>query len=344
MKEIGSEFWEIPVQEELQTIKMPSGTKYLASGRSALSYIIEDIKEKEPLRTILLPSYCCETMIEPFLSHGIDVEFYPVTIDDHGRLKQEIPGNHGSDGILLMDYFGYKRGEHRTKKREISIYDATHSIFTGMISNVDYLYGSMRKWAGFWTGGYAYCINGEFALPEPSVMDHAYVELRKKAMEEKDAYIKGCSDDQNKSFLSLFARASEMMTSKSNLCAAERDVELLSKFDVMGMKQQRRENAKVLLKYVDKYALFAELSEDDCPLFVPVVLPNKIRDRLRKHLIEKRIYCPIHWPISRLHKLTPETERIYTEELSLVCDQRYDEKDMERMGQIIVEFLAQEHL
>ena len=323
---------------------MPENTYYFLSGRSALSFVVEDIQTKHKLRSVALPSYCCATMIEPFLFHGVDVNFYPVTIDERGRLKQDIPGNHECEGILLMDYFGYKRNERQTKRNRTVIYDATHSIFTGAVPSVDYVYGSMRKWTGFWTGGYAWCVNGDFALPKPNMMDRTYIELRKRAMEEKEAYMKGCSIDQSKGFLSLFAQASEIMSSKSNLCAAERDIEFLSRFDVQGMKDQRRRNAKILLKYVSEYALFSELEEDDCPLFVPVVLPHEVRNRLRKHLIENRIYCPIHWPTSRLHKLTPETERIYTEELSLVCDQRYDEKDMERMGQIIAEFLAQEQL
>lgn len=344
LNEIGSEFWSVPIGKDGSINELLSEARFFLSGRSALSYVVEDIQKKQDFRSVLLPSYCCETMIEPFLSHGVEVNFYPVTSDEHGNLKENVPQTHDCDGILLMDYFGYKRDERQISRNGTVIYDATHSVFTGVVPSVDYVYGSMRKWAGFWTGGYAWYVNGDFALPEPNVMDHTYIELRKRAMEEKEAFINGYSSDQNKGFLSLFAKASEMMTSKSDLCAAEHDIELLSKFDVVGMKQRRRENARALLKYVSEYALFPELERDDCPLFVPVVLPNKIRDRLRKHLIEKRIYCPIHWPISRLHKLTPETERIYTEELSLVCDQRYDEKDMERMGQIIVEFLAQEHL
>lgn len=344
MKEIGSEFWNVPVGIKNVEDSVFGEMYCFLSGRSALSYVIEDIQKKQEFHSALLPSYCCETMIEPFLSHGIEVNFYPVTIDQRGRLKQDIPETHGCDGILLMDYFGYKGEKSQTGANGVVIYDATHSFFTGTMPDADYVYGSMRKWAGFWTGGYAWCVNGDFALPEPNVMDHTYVKLRKRAMEEKEAYIKGDSGDQNKGFLSLFAQASERMTSKSDLCAAERDVELLSQFDITGMKKQRRANAKTLLRYVGEFALFPELEEHDCPLFVPVALPHEIRDRLRKHLIENQIYCPIHWPVSSSHRLTHETERIYMEELSLVCDQRYDEADMERMGQAIAEFLQVEGL
>lgn len=347
MREIGSEFWDVPVSDKVGQLEFPDNSRFFLSGRAALSHIIEDILAHRKFERVILPSYCCETMIEPFVSHGIAVEFYPVELTPEGRLEQKIPPHHGCDGILLMDYFGYQSTVPQCdcSVDGIVIRDTTHSVLTEM-DNADahYICGSMRKWAGFWTGGYAWRVNGNFALPKPHGMDREYVRLRKQAMEEKETYMKGCSGDPKKGFLSLFAKASEMMTSKSDLCAAKRDVELLHQFDVQGIKKQRRENAEILLKYVAKYALFPQLGEHDCPLFVPIVLPHEVRDRLRKHLIEKQIYCPIHWPVSSKHHLTQETERIYREELSLVCDQRYNQTDMERMGQAITDFLQAEGL
>lgn len=346
-KEIGSEFWDVAPCSERKLPLFPVKTRYFLSGRSALSHVIEDIQARHPLKSAMLPSYCCYTMIEPFLSHGVSVHFYPVYLDCNGQLKQEIPEHHGCDAVLIMEYFGYASPKIWTKKYDgIVIADTTHSIFTCTPSkiNADYVYGSMRKWAGFWTGGYAWHVNGVFALPKPSLMDHTYIKLRKQAMEEKAAYINAFFEVQKEGFLSLFAKASDMMTSKSNLCAAERDIEFLNRFDAHGIKKRRRKNAKTLLKYVSEYALFPELKGDDCPLFVPIVLPHEVRDKLRKHLIEHQIYCPVHWPVSSKHLLTQETERIYREELSLVCDQRYDQTDMERMGQAITDFLHTEGL
>ena len=39
------------------------------------------------------------------------------------------------------------------------------------------------------------------------------------------------------------------------------------------------------------------------------------------------IYCPIHWPKPQMGG----SSALFDTELSLVCDQRYTEKDMQRM-------------
>lgn len=48
------------------------------------------------------------------------------------------------------------------------------------------------------------------------------------------------------------------------------------------------------------------------------------RDALRKYLIDNGIYCPIHWP-----EVMGATIGVRENELSLICDQRYSEGDMQ---------------
>ena len=74
-------------------------------------------------------------------------------------------------------------------------------------------------------------------------------------------------------------------------------------------------------------------------MFVPVLVPYGKRDELRKYLIENEIYCPVHWPESKYHKLDERTEYIYQNELSLVCDQRYTESDMNRIVEVIKTYM-----
>ena len=77
--------------------------------------------------------------------------------------------------------------------------------------------------------------------------------------------------------------------------------------------------------------IFREMKDTDCPMFVPIFVPDGKRDELRRYLIRNEIYCPVHWPVSEYHVLDEKTKEIYDNELSLVCDQRYNEKDMKRM-------------
>ena len=73
-------------------------------------------------------------------------------------------------------------------------------------------------------------------------------------------------------------------------------------------------------------------------MFVPVLVPDGKRDALRQYLMQNEIYCPIHWPISDLHRLDKRTGQIYENELSLVCDQRYSQEDMYHMVTLINRF------
>ena len=78
MREIGSEFWDVPTCDD-RNFLFPNGTKWFLSGRSALKAIIADIQQGDKqVNSISLPSWCCDSIIRPFLEEGIDVVFYPV--------------------------------------------------------------------------------------------------------------------------------------------------------------------------------------------------------------------------------------------------------------------------
>ena len=276
--EIGSEFWNVPVSEENNFF--PAETKWFASGRSALYAIIKE----NDFKTVLLPDFCCDSMIKPFVENGIAVEFYPA----FSSLE-----NVDADAALIMDYFGYSGHSGRGKFKGIVIRDLTHSIFSAKYDDADYYFGSLRKWAGFYTGGFA------MGLKKPVIYEEeldSYVSLRQNAMNAKALYISEQAD--SKDYLQMFSEAEDMLEEISVSPAC------------------------------------------DCPLFVPVLVGN--RDALRKRLIEQEIYCPVHWPVSRYHQLSKETETFYNRELSLVCDQRYTEQDMLRMVDVIKEFLRKE--
>lgn len=317
MREIGSEFWELPVCKEANSVFSPE-TRWFLSGRSALQAIITE----NNFKTASLPSWCCDSMIKPFTDAGVEVHFYTSL-----EPIEDVP----SDVILEMDYFGYSGHSDIAGFNGTIIRDVTHSIFSKSYSDADYYFGSLRKWAGFWTGGFAWGIEGE-AKGE----NREYVQLRKTAMEEKSKYIRGMTD--SKVYLKVFARAEELLDNTGMEAADPRDVDLAQYLDIKKIKDQRRKNAQALLKEFDEIAVFPVLNPDDCPLFVPIRVPFGKRDVLRRYLISKEIYCPVHWPVSSYHQLNKQTRRIYDEELSLVCDQRYTEEDMQRIIASIKEF------
>ena len=237
-----------------------------------------------------------------------------------------------SDVLFLIDYFGYTGSPpDLSGYKGIVIRDVTHSLLSNSYKDADYYFGSLRKWAGFWTGGFAWGIQ-PCALPE----NVPYAHLRKTAMEQKQQYIAG--ETGCKGYLSIFSEAEEVLEQYAPAGASARDVQLAQTMDVAFIKKRRQANAKVLLDAFSDMAVFPNPVEKDCPMFVPILVPDGKRDALRRYLIENAIYCPVHWPISAYHVLDERTETLYENSLSLVCDQRYTETDMLRMVETIKKF------
>ncbi len=320
--EIGSEFWSVPTSK-IENDCFNADTKWFLSGRSALASIISDIQSKNTVKRVAMPSWCCDSMIKPFIDAEIEVSFYPVYFEN-GNLKQDFSYVKNCDIVFLMDYFGYKSLEQPEFNSSICIKDLTHSIFTNQSDIKDYAFGSLRKWAGFYTGGFAVGI-----ASDNLVTNSDYIKLRSLAMQEKEAYISG--KISSKEYLNLFSKAEEMLETAATGKAYEKDIAAAKYLDVEFIKKKRRENAAILLREFADIAIFKELKKEDCPLFVPIIVPEGKRNQLRKHLIENDIYCPVHWPVTSYHKLDERTSFLYENSLSLVCDQRYSKDDMERL-------------
>ncbi|MBQ6857350.1 MAG: hypothetical protein IJO13_09645 [Lachnospiraceae bacterium] len=328
-KEIGSEFWDVPQSAEENGF-FPADTKWFLSGRSALQSLIAGIRKDASVKSAALPAWCCDSMIKPFEDIGIHVQFYPVYFEN-GQFVQCLSQAENCDLLLVMDYFGYAGYSDVHSDKQICIRDLTHSVFSASYTDTPYQFGSLRKWAGFYTGGFAF---GNAAACGDT--QDTYVKLRQSAMEMKSDYIRGISD--SKAYLSVFGEAETMLEETAPASACERDILCAAHLDIQNMKQKRRENAAVLLEAFQEIAIFPNMLEEDCPLFVPILVPDGKRDALRRFLIRHEIYCPVHWPVTPMHKPDARTEILYRDELSLVCDQRYTLNDMDRLIETVKKF------
>ena len=334
MREIGSEFWNAPVGPGPNAL-FPPAVQWYASGRSALKAILRDIG---PARTAALPAWCCDSIVTPFLDAGMEVRFYPVRRVQEG-LVQEI--DTGCDILLAMDFFGFSSSRTPTVSHLCVICDATHSLFSTSSPSARYCFGSLRKWCGFYGGGYAW---SDHPLPMTDGDDRGYAGTRQKAMALKARYLRdkaaGHANDAAKTrYLDLFGRAEETLDALDAVPAHPRDVFVAANLDVDTIARRRRANARILMDAFTDLLLFPELRPADVPLCVPILVPDGRRDALRRHLIQQEIYLPVHWPRTPLHDDAPDPSGFYRDELSLVCDQRYTEPDMDRMVRAVREFL-----
>ncbi len=333
MKEIGSEFWNVPICETYNNL-FPQFTEWFVSGRAALKAIIKDIFKYKNVKTAALPSWCCESMITPFEENNIKVSFYSVYPLD-GKLCYDMESTHECEVFLIMNYFGFSQSEPKIPSDKIIIRDITQSLFSNRKNDADYYFGSLRKWAGFWTGGFAFS-NYNHKIISAKNENNDFVNYRKSAMKKKASYILQSDNSMiKKDFLETFEKAESVIENDGICRANERDVLFAKKLDVDYIKNKRKENSKMLLKYLNEYAVFNDVGEEDCPMFVPILIPFSLRTRLRNKLIENNIYCPIHWPLTDKHNISNKARAIYDSELSLVCDQRYEPSDMLRIINVL---------
>ena len=346
-KEIGSEFWQTNFQALTEQGFLPSdgwpGTKqYFVSGRTALYTIIREIKESvnssRPL-TAYLPSYCCHTMIDPFFQLGLSVDFYPV-IFKNGSLQQLIDSRKVCDVILVMDYFGFSSVEKELPKSTVVVRDMTHALYSSnhvkKIQRADYLFASFRKWGAVAGASVASKKTGEWS--ETSKRYHSsYISRRKRGYELKTDYIEGKSVEKCE-FLDIFSEAEDLLEQDYiDYAADEKSIsEAATLFQSVSI---RRRNAELLLQGLNSLhivePIFPKIETHNVPLFIPILVKNNKRDALRKYLIENSVYCPIHWPLSPLHAITKEEQQIYSSELSLICDHRYEEDEMNRQIELL---------
>jgi len=353
MIEIGSEFWTgctpldgCGVKELLPT---DMEVHYTLCGRTALELVLRDALQTRAVRRAYLPSYCCHTMIEPFVSKGIDVVFYDVFFTDSG-IDCDFAEDNDCDLVFLMDYFGFRdvkttpRATGQKAKGKCVVYDATHSLFCENMdySAYDYVFGSFRKWFGV-NAGFCAKQGGWLAFPDLT-QNNAYTQKRNTAFEDKMQFMAG-KPMEKQQFLNVFSQAEESLeTDYIGYGPDEQSLQLLKTVNVDFIRQKRRENAAFTIAAINQMASSAvcspyrQVRKGECPLFVPLQVDGKVRGELRRKLIETRVYLPIHWPLSDLHDTNNISAELYAAELSFVCDQRYDGDDMERAIRIIRSF------
>lgn len=339
--EIGSEF-SYDEQLGYKNMDLPKEIKdymFTFCGRTS----IETILKNEPnIKKVMLPSYCCDSMIEPFRRKGIEVSFYDVNYKNGLQINLKL--DEDIDAILWCNYFGFTVEMPNLKSfinsGGVIIEDITHSFYSKKPYNKQshYLVASIRKWEAVLCGGFC-ATTIEKLKNKPCIPpSETFLEIKKRAMILKKQYLEEKIKIEKSEFLNLFSKSNSWLASNySGLTIDQESLNILKHINYDKHIAQRRTNAKVLYEGLKGCKNIDFLFSEDkmaCPLFVPILVKNGYRDRVRKLLIENDIYCPIHWPC-------PQAEcksNLYDTELSLICDHRYTEKDMLKIVEVIKKF------
>ena len=378
--ELGSEFHidltDLSVKDNtIYTLLKSYHTFYTDYGRTAISLLYEYL-QKQVRKKFLLPSYICDSVVEPFPKEVIT--FYELKenfVIDEAALNALIDTDEYDGGIFYLNhYFGavqpldmLGRLQKLCKEHQITIIeDTTHSIFTRTRTIGDYCIASLRKWMPIPEGAVIYSMQ---ELPEDwKALEHAKPSAKIEAMVLKKLFLgqntayKELMDAEeiNEVYRQIFVTEEERIEAdkagQGKACTiSDLSAFLLQCQDVIKIQENRKRNCLFLQEQLAKHgiSLYGQenltgnsseiLKEETIPYTALLKLKEHNRNDFRKYLMEHKIYCAVHWPIEIEEQRKYAHVSEWAEQLiSLPIDQRYNEEEMKYLAETILAWFAAE--
>lgn len=293
----------------------------LNTGRNALEYILRCIGE---LKGVYLPYYTCEVVLEPLKKLRIPYSFYHINAKfEMVEVLQPKEGEY----IIANNYFGVKDAYIQTLADKYGahlIVDCSQAFFAKPIAGIKSFY-STRKYVGVADGGVAYGVDGKYSLlydEDDSTLHNSHLRIRKEQGAEA-----GFQDFQQNE-TKLDNQPIRLM------CHNTRDI--LWHIDYHKVIVRRRENFAYLHEALKDNNLLQlpEMDSFACPMIYPYLISDGAR--LRKKLIENKIFVAKYWPNILIWSESNKFEyQLANRIIPLPIDQRYDEEDMRRIVEVI---------
>ena len=299
----------------------------LNAGRYALEYILR----ARQYRKVYLPYYSCDSVIQPFKQLGVDFEFYHINeqLEPAEKLNPK-----DDEAVLYINYFGLKDrfASMFCYAYPNTILDQTMSFYSRRGNDYDRpgiqcdTFYSCRKFFGVPDGAYLYT---DCMLDEELPQDESFDRLAFLAMRVDRSPQDGFAD---------FHHNEEVIT-EIGMRRMSRVTEAMMKgIDYTSKANQRIQNFHMLDKLLRETNRIKWATNDGT---IPLVYPYYVENgaTLRQYLIDHQVFCARYWP--NVLEWCQKDDWEYQLAENLVClpiDQRYDEKDMNLIVEIINEF------
>lgn len=308
----------------------------LANARSGIAVAIERMR---PGR-VWVPSYLCHTILEGVEAAGAQLEFYEIDCNLRVRSLDWVGRVRRGDIVIVIDYFGWPcDGECVARVRERGAWvleDACQAMLSSRAGKLgDIAVFSPRKYLGVPDGGVLTSNSPEImfdgvTLEEPPGEWWSKGVSAARMRSEFDA-----RGEPNHWFDLYFEFDATHPVGHYSMSDRAKSL-LTTSFDYSAIAARRVGNYCILGSMLARVAIYPELEPGVVPLGFPIRL--KDRDRVRRALFEKGIYPPVHWDIRGVVPAEFEdSHTLASEIMTLPCDQRYDESDMERMARAVSE-------
>ena len=341
MVEFGSDFHYIsPFEGMGKTLFdfFPKANLY-ADGRQALIHLYHS----QGWERLWMPEYYCYDVVESLKDEGLNLFFY-TDYPGYGNDNQTLENIRkkgqfkASDAILRVNYFGTR--SYRSPERlpvAAVVEDHTHDLLGGwaMNSHADWCIASLRKTIPIPEGGILWSPMGLNLPEQPDALEEneQIASIRWKAMKLKARYLLG-DKVEKASFRAGFVDT-EPFFETAPICAIDDDSKrYLGTFDIQEWYKRKRDNWELLRDIKKNGVKVLHPDNHGCYPFSLVLLFNfqADRDRVRKAMIDHRIYPAILWNIP---SLVDDVSLISRRMLSIHCDARYSKDDTMTLKSII---------
>ncbi len=345
--EHGSDFsWEFYQNKDINKNQLFDKSLILGTGRCALKLLISWGKSQKNWNRIWVPTYFCSEVIESIVSTGLRTEFY---LDDPNNIfnLDEIDFRIG-DVILINNLFGYRSQPlYDSLPRNFIqiIEDHSHDPWSdwSLNSEADWCFASLRKSLPISDGAILWSPQGHLLPSQPQLTSIHYLASLEKyiGMLLKSNYLTGLSVDKEH-FREFLINGEKQIGSSEISGITNFSKNQMYKIPINLIREKKNRNYNVLYNQIQSIELFQVLeptrSHNSIPFSVILYFnSSRNRDFFYNSLIKNGIYPAILWPMKKgqINHYTSANIDFSSKMLSIHCDYRYTDADMNRVAQNI---------
>lgn len=307
--------WEFPPQKEFTLHK---NAVMLNSARHALEYILRGIGN---VSRLYIPYYTCDAVLLPLKRLSILYSFY--SINERLEIEEDIQLQ-ASEYLLYTNYFGIKDKyvqQVTNQYGEKVIIDNAQALYCPSFASHQ-IY-SPRKFMGIPDGGIAVTTVPDYSheLHVGLAYDRCTHLLKRTELLPSEGY----QDYKNVSYEIMESPLSRM---------SEISRRILTTVDLDCIKERRRKNFQQLHKALASTNKLVDLLyncivDSECPMVYPYWTSDT---ELKSHLIKEQVFVATYWPNVLEWARADMIENVFANDLlAIPIDQRYGEKDMNRI-------------
>jgi hypothetical protein len=319
--------------------------EWLATGRMVLQALC--CRSAHGSRRIHVPAYFCPDVVQSLRRTCSVVVYMDSPLLPHP--EWETLRASADDLVLAVDYFGLRsfdvwRDWQRSHPAVLLVQDHTHSPRPDLesIRDADYAFASVRKSLPIFDGAWVVSPKGHPLPAKDAPLSEPLHQRFVHASQLKRAYLQGENPDKD-AFLTMFRESEHELEEQPLAGISAGSAEDLLQLDVPELLSRRHRNARRMIKELRTGPLetFSVLPPGGPRPWNPVLrFPNrKVRDDVRRGLIEQSVFAPVHWPIEE-NDLPPAYRGVVETAgclLTLPVDYRCSDTDLSRIRRVLEE-------